>query len=72
MIDSKKTALSGRSSLYCVWIRVNDVPDAPLVALWIDPQMRAFGHLGKEHHADAALFSDENHEIVDDSHLTVV
>lgn len=31
------------SSIYCVWIRANDAPNAPLVAVWIDPQMRALG-----------------------------
>jgi hypothetical protein len=30
------------SSLYCVWIPSRQVPGAPLIALWIDDQMRAF------------------------------
>lgn len=28
--------------LYCVWIRVNETPGAPLVAVWVDSKMRAF------------------------------
>lgn len=35
------------SSLYCVWIRQSSAEDAPLVAVWIDREMRAFtGELG--------------------------
>lgn len=30
------------ASLYCVWIRQTQAEDAPLVAVWIDPEMRAF------------------------------
>jgi hypothetical protein len=30
------------SSLYCVWIKSASGNDAPLVAIWIDRQMRAF------------------------------
>jgi hypothetical protein len=30
------------SNLYCVWIRANETPGAPLVAVWVDSKMRAF------------------------------
>ena len=30
------------SSLYCVWMRSAAREDAPLVAIWIDREMRAF------------------------------
>lgn len=30
------------SDLYCVWIRANETPGAPLVAVWVDSKMRAF------------------------------
>lgn len=30
------------SSLYCVWIESASGDDAPLVAIWIDREMRAF------------------------------
>ena len=30
------------SSLYCVWVRVQDVAQDRLVAIWIDPAMTAF------------------------------
>lgn len=37
-----------RQSLYCVWIRPSEQPNAPLVSVWIDPAMRAFeGELHK-------------------------
>ena len=29
-------------SLYCVWIRANETPGAPLIAVWMDSKMRAF------------------------------
>jgi hypothetical protein len=29
-------------SLYCVWIRANETPGAPLVTVWMDSKMRAF------------------------------
>jgi hypothetical protein len=28
--------------LYCVWIRADETPGAPLVPVWIDSKMRAF------------------------------
>ena len=31
-----------QKGLYCTWIRRNDLPGAPLVAVWIDPAMRSF------------------------------
>ena len=30
------------SSLYCVWITRDGTPGSPLIAVWIDPSMRAF------------------------------
>jgi hypothetical protein len=32
------------SSLYCVWMRSAAREDAPLVAIWMDREMRAFAH----------------------------
>jgi hypothetical protein len=32
---------AGRQGLYCVWIRSQEIQGAPLIAMWIDPQMRA-------------------------------
>ena len=32
------------SALYCVWMRSAAREDAPLVAIWIDLEMRAFAH----------------------------
>lgn len=28
--------------LYCVWIRADEAPAAPLIAVWMDTKMRAF------------------------------
>jgi hypothetical protein len=39
--NNSKNSLA-RRSLYCVWVRKDDRPSAPLVAIWIDPAMRAF------------------------------
>ena len=36
------SSVSPLTGLYCSWIRANDNPSAPLVSVWIDPQMRAF------------------------------
>jgi hypothetical protein len=30
------------SSLYCVWTTCDGTPGSPLIAVWIDPSMRAF------------------------------
>jgi len=30
------------SSLYCVWTTRDGSPNSPLIAVWIDPSMRAF------------------------------
>lgn len=34
--------LLNRRGLYRVWIRANEAENAPLVSVWIDPEMRAF------------------------------
>jgi hypothetical protein len=39
--NNSKNSLA-RRSLYCVWVRKDDHPGAQLVAIWIDPAMRAF------------------------------
>jgi hypothetical protein len=31
-----------KQALYCVWIRANQTPGAPLVSVWVDSEMRAF------------------------------
>lgn len=28
--------------LYCVWIRADETPGAPLIAVWMDTKMRGF------------------------------
>jgi hypothetical protein len=40
--NNSKNSLARGSSLYCVWVRKDDCPGAPLVAIWIDPAMRTF------------------------------
>ena len=37
-----KTCARQASSLYCVWTKSAAGEDAPLVAIWIDREMRAF------------------------------
>src|SRR5271163_4107768 len=32
---------AGCQGLYCVWMRAQETQGAPLIAVWIDPQMRA-------------------------------
>jgi hypothetical protein len=34
-------------ALYCVWIRADETPGAPLVSVWIDSKMRAFEDFGE-------------------------
>ena len=38
----QKTPAPRASSLYCLWIRDSRRPGAPLVAVWIDSEMRGF------------------------------
>ena len=38
----QKKAAPRASSLYCQWIRESHRPGAPLVAVWIDSDMRGF------------------------------
>jgi len=39
----KKYQPAGKvSSLYCVWTTRDGTPGSPLIAVWIDPSMRAF------------------------------
>lgn len=47
----KKWPIETKKGLYCVWIRQNERPGAPLVAVWIDPSMKCFHEGGetKEH-----------------------
>jgi len=44
MLQAIKAGTRNRqaSSLYCVWIKSASGDDAPLVAIWIDREMRAF------------------------------
>lgn len=46
MLQTINAETRGRqaSSLYCVWIKSAPEEDAPLVAIWIDREMRAFTH----------------------------
>jgi hypothetical protein len=34
-------------NLYCVWIRADETPSAPLIAVWMDTKMRAFEGSGE-------------------------
>ena len=38
----QKGAVPRASSIYCVWIRRDQVENSPLVAVWIDREMRGF------------------------------
>ena len=44
MISNNNTLqnLTSERALYRVWIRAHEGPNAPLVSVWIDSQMRAF------------------------------
>ena len=49
MFNSTSTLLNfaNPQGLYRVWIRANEAQDAPLVSIWIDPEMRAFEPQGE-------------------------
>ena len=40
------------ASLYCVWIRAHEGPDAPLIRVWIDPHMSMFDSQATVHQPD--------------------
>jgi hypothetical protein len=46
------------SSLYCVWMRSAAREDAPLVAIWIDREMRAFADESVFHGDQGAVASE--------------
>ena len=50
MFNSKNASknFANAQDLYCVWIRPNETPGAPLVAVWVDSKMRAFATAGNE------------------------
>jgi hypothetical protein len=39
--ETRMAGPAGRHGLYCVWVRSREIQGGPLIALWIDPQMRA-------------------------------
>lgn len=39
---NRKLPTEQRKGLYCKWVRRNEQPGAPLVAVWIDPAMQVF------------------------------
>jgi len=43
-----------RPSLYCVWIRAHEGENAPLIRVWIDPEMSMFDSQAKVHEPDLA------------------
>jgi len=43
-----------RPSLYCVWIRAHEGPNAPLIRVWIDPSMTMFESQATVHEPDLA------------------
>jgi hypothetical protein len=49
------------SSLYCIWTTRDETPGSPLIAVWIDPSMRAFeGESSSNAQADSeAVISEE-------------
>jgi hypothetical protein len=59
------TSASASNKLYCVWIRANDNPGAPLVSVWIDPQIRAFTQQAQENDSHAAVGTEDGQEVVD-------
>jgi Carboxypeptidase regulatory-like domain len=50
-------SFGARRGLYCVWIRAHEGQHAPLVSIWIDPQMRAFEERGTEGACEHAVNS---------------
>jgi len=50
------------SSLYCVWMRSAAREDAPLVAIWIDREMRAFADESASHADHRAVSSEGRRE----------
>ena len=61
-----------RPALYCVWIRPNEMPEEPLVAVWIDSQMRAFSDASSKHELHALCSLEDGDKLVDDQHLSRV
>jgi hypothetical protein len=40
--DNASQNFVATQDLYCVWIRADKIPGAPLIAVWMDTKMRAF------------------------------
>ena len=57
------SSVSPRTGLYCSWIRANDNPSAPLVSVWIDPQMRAFRETTGPADSSTPVNTEERQEI---------
>lgn len=57
--DNASLTFNTSESLYCVWIRANETPGAPLIAVWVDPQMRAFENVTEADTATAAAVEVE-------------
>lgn len=43
-----------RPSLYCAWIRAHGGENAPLIRVWIDPEMSMFDSQARVHEPDLA------------------
>ena len=48
-----------RQGLYCVWIRAHDGENAPLIRVWIDPDMTMFESRATIHPEDLAALRAE-------------
>ncbi len=56
-----------RPSLYCAWIRAHGGENAPLIRVWIDPEMSMFDSQATVHEPDfAAARATEEGESADE------
>jgi hypothetical protein len=55
-----------RPSLYCVWIRAHEAENAPLIRVWIDPDMSMFDSQAKVHEPDLAAARAETQPALTD------
>ena len=55
-----------RPGLYCMWIRAHEAENAPLIRVWIDPQMSMFDSQARIHEPDLATARAEAHAALTD------
>lgn len=61
-LNDTSKGFAPRPNLHCVWIRANELPNAPFVAVWIDLEMTAFKASKDEQQAvsaSSAVFASE-------------